>query len=436
MELLDHWIARQYQHSAASMLRSVSCGIVKSRPGFAQLVRASQGSIVASPVLGSYDPEPDYFFHWYRDSAIVVDALRILDDDPHSGLDTRQHVADFVRFSLSLRALDGRALSDGAWRGQVDENFRGYLRDATELSRVFGNAVSDETRVNPDGSLDISRWPRPQYDGSAMRALSILRWLRTQRFDAAVHLDMETLLRGDLTDARRCARLSCFDIWEEEQGRHYYTLRVTAAALRAGAEWLAQRGDYVDSQLCDTAATELMRQLDGYWVEPAGYLKSRVLDSGMASSKDLDISVVLAANHAGTQGEPHSAGDARVAATVSHLERLFDAAYPINRARPPDQAPAMGRYAGDVYFSGGAYYFATLGTAEFYFKAAASAADPTPLRARGDAFLRTVQAFTPSSGDMSEQFDQQTGLPRSARHLAWSYAAFISCIAARRLVTD
>src|SRR5207237_8151833 len=95
-------------------------------------------------------------------------------------------------------------------------------------------------------------------------------------------------------------------------------------------------------------------------------------------------------------------------------------------------APAMGRYAGDVYFSGGAYYFSTLGAAEFCFRAAANARDARTWRERGDAFLATVRAFTPDSGDLSEQFDQRTGAQTSARHLAWSYAAFISSVVARR----
>src|ERR1700683_1375898 len=82
MEPLDRWITRQYRHSAIAMLRSVSpLGIIKVRPGFAQTVRPQRGAIVASPVLGAYDPEPDYFFHWFRDSAVVIDALRILFQD-------------------------------------------------------------------------------------------------------------------------------------------------------------------------------------------------------------------------------------------------------------------------------------------------------------------------------------------------------------------
>ena len=94
----------------------------------------------------------------------------------------------------------------------------------------------------------------------------------------------------------------------------------------------------------------------------------------------------------------------------------------------------MGRYAGDVYYSGGAYYFSTLAAAEFCFRAAARSPATEELAARGDAFLETVRAYTPPSGELSEQFDQHTGVQRSAQQLAWSYAAFISCTHARRQV--
>jgi glucoamylase len=125
-------------------------------------------------------------------------------------------------------------------------------------------------------------------------------------------------------------------------------------------------------------------------------------------------------------------------ATLEKLEVLFDAAYPINHRRPRDRAPAMGRYQGDVYYSGGAYYFSTLGASEFCFLAAAAHAPGCEERRkwveRGDGFLATTRAFTPASGDLSEQFDQRNGEQTSAKHLAWSYAAFISCVTARRAV--
>ena len=119
--------------------------------------------------------------------------------------------------------------------------------------------------------------------------------------------------------------------------------------------------------------------------------------------------------------------------TLRRIESLFEAEYPINQNRPPHRGPALGRYSGDVYYSGGAYYFSTLAAAEFCFRAAATR-DREQLLRRGDSYLETVRAYTPDSGELSEQFDKTTGAQTSARHLSWSYAAFITCIAARRAV--
>jgi glucoamylase len=432
MQPLDRWIERQYRHSATAMLRSVSpVGIVKTRPGFGQSVRPRKGSIVASPVLAAYDPAPDYFFHWYRDSALVVDALRLLAEDEYAGIDATSCFADFVEFSIGLNSLDGRAITATLWRIRIPEDFVQFLRADSELESLHGDAVAADTRVNPDGTLDVSRWPRPQYDGPALRALTVLRWMDRERLAGAAVAPATALLRSDLEFVRRHWREPCFDIWEEELGRHYYTLRVAAAALEDGAGWLQQCGEPSAARTCRAEARAILQILDTYWLEPEGHYRSRILDSGARSSKELDIAVILAAIHAQGTGSVHSVHDPRMHATLARLEELFDASYPINRSRGLERGPAMGRYANDRYYSGGAYYFSTLGAAEFYFRASIGATDSANLFNRADAFLDTVRAFTPQSGDLSEQFDQSTGEQRSAPHLAWSYAAFISCIAAR-----
>jgi glucoamylase len=444
MEALDRWIERQYRHSAAAMMRSISpVGIVKHRPGFAQTVKPRKGSVVASPVLGAYDPEPDYFFHWYRDSAVVVDALRLLSEDASVECTALSHFADFVRFSLSLQGLDGRSLSgagagSASWRDAIAPDYRQYVRTDEDLAAVQGEAVFGETRVNPDGTLDLSKWPRPQNDGPSMRALTLLRWRQSVQLDPGLDALVDALLRADLEFTRRHWREACFDIWEEEKGLHYYTLRVAAAALEGGAGWYELRGHGADALACRADGVEILHLLDGYWREDLQFYRSRMLEANAPSAKELDISVIFAALHAAGSGETHSVRDPRMHATLAKLETLFDAEYAINRNRE-GRAPAMGRYAGDVYYSGGAYYFSTLAAAEFcYLAALTSQAIGSPARKslveRGDAFLETVRRFTPLSGELSEQFDQQTGVQRSAQQLAWSYAAFISCAAARRQV--
>ena len=400
---LEEWIAREWDHAARMMLKSISpVDVVKDRTHFGQVIVPKPGSVVASPVLAAYDPEPDYFFHWYRDSALVMDALRLLRADLPQAESLFQ---DYVHFSLDLGNLDGRKVSSD-WGDGAAPDFRRFLRPS--LDGAHGAAIAAETRVNPDGTLDISDWPRPQYDGPALRALTVMRW--------GAEGETANLLRRDLGFVLRHARRPCFDIWEEEVGLHAYTLRVSAAALEEGASWLTARGETVDAERCRAEAATIESVLDDFWMEEQAHIRSRKVEGG-APEKLLDMAVILAANHARVEGERYSQ-------TLKRLEALFEAGYSINRDRPAGRGPALGRYAGDKYYSGGAYYFSTLGAAEFCYR--------TGDRARGDAYLETVRAFTPESGDLSEQFDQNTGMQTSARHLAWSYAAFLTAVAARQ----
>ena len=391
---LEGWIARQRVHAARMMRRAIAPDITKARPGFFQTVTPKAGSVVASPVLGAYDPEPDYFFHWYRDSALVMDALRLVQDVIP---EANKLFADFIRFSLDLQSLDGRAVP----APKAEPDFAQYLR--RDLDTAHGGAIPAETRVNPDGTLDSLDWPRPQFDGPALRALALLNWgIATD--DAAM------LLKADLEFILTHARKPCFGVWEEDQGIHYHVIAVSAAALGRGASWLRMQGDEDLAARCLTEARHLLMMLRDWPGQE--FLHAMVKPR---AGKELDASVILAANQAGL------VPDAKLRATRAKLDELFGGIYPINRLRT---APAWGRYASDSYYGGGAWYATTLGAAEFCYRGGEFA--------RGDAYLETVRAFTPESGDLSEQFDRASGAQTSARHLAWSYAAFLTAVAARR----
>jgi glucoamylase len=459
---LDEWIEEEARFAAGAMSRAISAtDLVKDRPGFGQRVIPRPGSVLASPVLAAYDPDPDYFFHWFRDSAIVVDALRVALAE---GLVTRTAVdrlREFVDFGQSLRDLDGREfLRRDDFRQRIEPSFLQYVRPDAEIAAVFGETVLAEARVNPDATLDFTHWARPQNDGPALRVLALARWRDAlPGSDASLRRAMLQLAQGDLDFTLARANNPCFDIWEEESGYHYYTRLVQAKALARGAEWLGDAGDAARANACRAAAREIASRLDVYWSPTDGYYRSRSGVAGGDTGKALDVAVILGVLHAGRAGGAHSVLDPKAQATLTALEELFDAEYAINRQRPPDRGPAMGRYANDAYYSGGAWFLATLGAAEFYYKLAAAlfsgaelaatkenarfrmrlsasgGAGDSPAAAaleRGDAIMWTVQAFTPASGDLSEQFDRTTGAETSAKHLAWSYAAFITAAASRR----
>jgi glucoamylase len=434
MQSLDAWLDEEYHYAAHAMLSSVSrIDLIHERSGFGQCIRPLRGSIVASPVPGDWTREPDYFFHWFRDSALVADALRMLYRDGEMGAEPLAHFRDYVRFSLALQATGGRHFAaQPSWRAAVAPAFVRYLRSDQELAAVCAGDAVAEARVNPDGTLDISRWSRPQYDGAPLRALTVLRWMRSAVVDPGFAAELGALARSDLAFTARHWRDPSYDIWEEEKGCHYYALRISAAALGAGAAWLEAADETELANGYRAQARAIRDRLDTFWSDSDGFYRSRISAAEANSGKDLDTSVVLAAIHAGGDGTAHTARDPRIHATLRRLEKLFGATYPINAGLAPQRAPAMGRYTGDTYFSGGAYYFSTLGAAELCFRAATCCAEADAWFARGDAFLATVRAFTPPGGELSEQFDQRTGLQTSARHLAWSYAAFISCMTARR----
>jgi glucoamylase len=309
------------------------------------------------------------------------------------------------------------------------------VREDSDLTLAHGEAIGGETRVNPDGTLDISRWGRPQHDGPALRALTLLRWTASAALDPGLESEVAALLRADLAYVLKHGGQPCVDIWEEEHALHYYTVCVSAAALEQGARWLMAQTDMTQADACRAEAARLRQKLDQFCLAPGDCYRSRRLPSGAISIKELDIAMILAAVHAGSAAPRHSPCDPRLQATLAELEAVFEADYPINQNRPLGLGPAMGRYRGDVYYSGGAYYFATLGAAEFCFRAAACGDASEEARRwfeRGEAYLRTVRRYTPPNGEMSEQFDQRTGLPNSAKELSWSYAAFISCVDARR----
>jgi glucoamylase len=460
---LDAWIAAETRVATARMLQAISAThLLMERPGFGQRVIPRPGSVLASPVPAHYDPDPDYFFHWFRDAALVIDALRVALRAGYAARSAVRYFGEFLDFTRSLPSLDGRELLRSRnLRAQVQPAFLQYLRDDSEIAALSGDAVLADVRVNADGTLDFIRWSRPQNDGPALRVMALLRWWHDSaelRLEPALLARLGDVLRADLLFTLAHVREPCGDVWEEDSGYHYYTQLVQAEALARGAAWLKESGQHAAAEASQLAAQETLARLDDFWSEADGFYRSRNAAAAADSGKDPNIAVILAVLHAGRTDARHGVLDPRTQATLTALEELCEAQYAINRERAPEHGAALGRYPGDRYYGGGAWFLATLAAAEFYFRlacalrggaslpevpantrfrqrlpAAAAGGEQWARLAfeRGEAILRTVRAFTPESGALSEQFDRTTGAQTSAKHLSWSYAAFITAVAAR-----
>ncbi len=469
---LDDWMARQYRHCAEYMPRAISAThLVKCRPEYGQTVRASRGSVLACADLAE---NPDFFFHWLRDSAVVIDALRILIEDGTLREEGLRLFGEFIEFSLTISRLDGRANPrDERECAGVLPAFVKNLRTRAEMAEIYGDRALGEARLGADGRLDIFRWRRPQNDGPALRALAAMRYWRNQELRPFLPLAaLRALIETDLDFTFKYWREPCYDLWEERWGRHYHTQIAQFAALSDGAEWARSLGDAARAENFALAAQEAARGLDQYFDDRFGACLTPLPDPGLdpAATMRLDFAVILGVIQAARRNGPHSPADPRALATLGRLEELFDRIYPINRDRPTECGTAHGRYEGDIYFTGGAFYFSTFAAAEFHYRFAAAAASgenialssanrknlvgllgvdgsrlgggrlrpafhdglARALIARGDAVMAAARRFAPESGVLAEQFSQIDGAPVSAQSLAWSYAAFLTAFASRR----
>ena len=432
-EPLATWMARQEERSWGHLLANISPAEPKQPGG----PRPARGIVVGA--LSKKDP--DYYFHWIRDSSTV------------------------------MRVVVEVAAAERPYARSLD--LAGVMGDFLSLTRTLQQAPSahglGEPRFNVDGTPDTLPWSRPQFDGPALRALAVLRYLR----GLGGPPDPATLevLGADLDFAATVWPRRGFDVWEEYNAENYHTRLVQLAALEQGADYLAgQRLQPDRVARYRDAAVRLEPLLDDHWDPARGFLRSQLVivatDGYTAKKTDLDSAVIIAVIEADRQGPAHSVLDDRVQATVAVLEDLFRRTYPIN-ART-DAGLAYGRYQGDIYYGGNPWFLITAYYAEFYYRLATRLKDGSlavtkrnlgfvrglvgdavavdtairpgePLHGalvrrsieRGDAIMRRFQLHTPADGQIYEQFDKQTGAPASSRGIGWGHAALLSATLAR-----
>jgi len=410
---LDRWIDRQARLSAELMERAISATHLRRvRAPFSQEIEPARGSVLASIAVANWDPEPDYFFHWLRDSAIVMrTAAELAARAPDEAGRRRwtRHFEDYVAFSLRLARLDARNFPSAA--GRTEAASRKFLRPDAEIRALDSDGLLGEPRFNPDGTVDIFRWSRPQYAGPALRALACLQFLAA---GGARSADIDALLRRDLDFTLRHAGETCIGPWEEaeENAHHYYVALAQLGALVHGRAFTGPAGGEAEARL--------RAVLERHWTAECEVYAAIWPFRGAARDDLVDSAVLLAVLDADLPDGPHSVADPRLWQTLAALEALFARDFPINRGRA---APALGRSRRDRYFGGGAWYVTTLAAAALNYRRAARAGDESYL-ARGDAFMETVRDLIPPDGHLTEQVDRATGAPASARDLTWSYAAF------------
>lgn len=419
----ETWVEQRLAAAIRALRSAISAtSLTRTREPFGWRVQPAAGSVLASPRVAAWDPEPDYFHHWVRDAAI---AIRVLPEVVAAlGPDQRAWWLDafaaHVAFSLRISDPERFGPERHPLAGTAREDHRRFLRPDAELGALTGNAWLAEPRFAADGGPDLEHWARPQDDGPALRASACLRV--TEALPELRTPEVERLLLRDLDHLRRVAGRPAIGPWEEEPLRRTtFTLIAEWDALDRGAGWREAQGDTAGAELLRAVAEQvagLVRQaadLDA-WREsieaPAGHY---------------DSATVLALLHADRANGPFALDAPRTLGTVQALERDFAGLYPINRGRT---VPAMGRWRDDAFFGGNPWFPVTLGFAELHYRIAMLTGEQWSYD-KAEAWMALVEEVAPEGDDLPEQFDRRTGAPRSCLALTWSAAAFIGAATAR-----
>ncbi|RUP42781.1 glucoamylase [Jimgerdemannia flammicorona] len=407
------------------------------------------GCVIASPSKSN----PDYYYHWVRDAAMT---MKVVVDQYNT-----------------TRAGDSTLVS-------MLKNFVTFSRTGqTEYTRC---GCLGEPKFHVDGTSYTGDWGRPQNDGPAIRATALIKfaysyiaqtgdvaYVKSKLYDSA--LPTYSVIKADLEYVAHNWQSTCFDLWEEVTGLHFFTLMVQRRALIEGAAFANYLGDTGAGTSYLQQAASILTSLNTFWDSSNGLIQTS-LSSSSSKTSGLDTAQILGVLHGYANDGQFSPNNDKLLATTYLLKQRFQNLYPINYNNPT-YATAIGRYPEDVYngvgtSQGNPWILCTAAFAELYYKAAitynqdgkiyvtsnnlnflkqfySSATSGAiyssgstefttiinGLNAGGDAFLNTIKWHANTDGSLGEEWDRTRGYNTGAADLTWSYASFITASLAR-----
>lgn len=324
-----------------------------------------------------------------RDAAITTNTLvHLYADDPDSKLSS----------SLST-ILD--AYASLQTKIQRTNNPSGSLDDLEGLG---------EPKFHVDGTPFTGSWGRPQRDGPALRAITLINYLRAYNashpslwnsdaqgsiFDMLYEASMpaRSVIKADLEYVSHFYNASGFDLWEEVDGLHFFTAMVQLKALREGTQVARAFSDHGAADWYHEQAAYLERFVRRFWNKN----KSHLVATLWSRRSGLDCGLLLGSLHArpseyadyDTVFPPHSDEILiSLLALVQDQRRRF----PINSNPDPTkdrdilEGVGLGRYPSDVYDGygtsergGNPWFLCTSSAAEVLYRAATHFASTSSL---------------------------------------------------------
>lgn len=364
---------------------------------------------------------------------------------------------------------------------------REYISAQAQLQLVHNPSGDLETgglsepKFHTDLTAFTGSWGRPQRDGPALRSLSLIpygnylldhgedQYVREALYNPGAVKAPNSTIKNDLEEVAQRWQERGFDIWEELEGRHFYTDFVSWRSLQAGGHFARRVGDHGAADWYAGKSAEVASVLGSYWNDKLqAYVSSDAQALAGTKREGLDAQVLLAFVHAGDSRArgAWSPANPKVLSTLRAYVRSFEGLYKINPDASWTEGRLVGRYKEDIYDGVGTslanpWFICTHAVSTILYLAQAQLATSgsiavTPeskafwsdvtggevaegvwkkgepefdkalkgLEKVADRYAETAATFY-DKGHMAEQIQKDTGKQSGARDLTWSYASFI-----------
>lgn len=319
------------------------------------------GVIIASPSKEN----PNYYYQWTRDAAITLNLITeqvYLNPKNHSLINI---IESYIENTLILQKIPNRS-------GSVEDYGNlGEPKFETNLTNYNGN------------------WGRPQRDGPALRAISIMNYLNVL-YEYSLPVEKQSTLynssfiyyeaiKPDLIYTIKYWHEKGFDLWEEIYDYHFFTSLVQLKSLSLGLKYAKLFNDSIEFQ---NELSETINNLLNFINHDSGFINpfKPYIVSGpslyhIGKRNGLDIATILASLYTHEDNEtsiPFNIDNGYILTTLSSLISDMKFRYPIN-FQDNFLGVALGRYPEDIYdgyhqTEGNPWFISTSTASELIYK--------------------------------------------------------------------
>lgn len=424
-----------------------------------QEIHSIPGAVLASPSKKRPGFVQDYLFHWTRDAGLVMNEVaHLYSQAQHSD---KMHLKSYL------------------------VNYINFERKAQKQISRPGEQTLGQPKFNIDGTIWEGEWGRPQNDGPALRAatmIAIANIFLQEKDEKYVRGTLIDIIKTDLDYIVTEWQTPAYDLWEEIKDKNlFFTKMVQRKGLIEGAKFFDQMGDFQRADNYSKIANQMTESLNQHWNLGRGYFTESVSQRHIKGG-GINSSIILGVLHGDIDNpaDPFAANNERVMSSIYYIRNAFSGLYRVNIDNQHN-SPMLGRYSNDIYDGdqddyGNPWILTTNALGQYYYKLAniylqqgkiviskvnklfftqidsglsvkeeviKLSENPekfysivNSLIAEGDKAVKTAKRYSVCYEDasclhFSEQIDRSSGRQTSAMDLTWGYTSVLTAMQAR-----